>query len=52
MTKDDQNQKDQPRSFSPFYERAIPIAIFIIVVTITGMLILTLGIALGFIQAG
>jgi hypothetical protein len=51
MTKENQNQKDEVRSFSPFYEKVIPIAIITIVVIIVGVLLLTLGIAFGWFQA-
>jgi hypothetical protein len=52
MTFDHNDSKDQERRFSPFYERVIPLAIFTIVAIIAGMLVLTLGIALGLIQTG
>jgi hypothetical protein len=47
-----EKRKDQERSYSPFYEKIIPIAIFTIVVIIVGMLVLTIGIALGWFQPG
>ena len=49
MTKETKNSE---RSYSPFYERMIPVAIFTIVIIIAGMLLLTLGIALGLIPTG
>ena len=52
MTIDNKDQKHEERSFSPFYERVIPFAIFTIVAIIAGILVLTLGIALGLIQTG
>lgn len=52
MTKDNQISDNQNRSYSAFYEKVIPIAIITIVVIIAGMLVLTLGIALGLIQTG
>lgn len=40
--------KNKPkRSYSDFYEKAIPIALVSFVILITGILILTLGIAFG-----
>ena len=52
MTDHNQDTKEKERSFSPFYEKAIPVAIFVIVAVIIGVLILTFGIALGLIQPG
>ncbi|MEJ2484095.1 MAG: hypothetical protein P8Y72_12005 [Anaerolineales bacterium] len=52
MTKETKISKNSERSFSPFYEKIIPVAITTIVIIITGMLVLTLGIALGLIPTG
>ena len=52
MTKETDDSKNTERSFSPVYERLIPIAIFTIVIIIVGMLVLTIGIALGLIPTG
>ena len=52
MSSENQESKDKVRGYSPVYEKVIPIAIAVIVVIIAGMLILTLGIALGLIQTG
>jgi len=52
MSNHDQDTQEKDRSFSPFYEKAIPVAIFVIVAVIAGVLILAFGIALGLIQPG
>jgi hypothetical protein len=44
MTEASQNKK---RRYPSFYEKTVPVAIGILVVVIAGMLILTIGIALG-----
>ena len=44
------NEKKPERKYPEVYEKAIPVAIGIMVVIVVGMLILTLGIAFGFIQ--
>ncbi len=49
MTNETKFSKNSERSYSPFYEKIIPVAITTIVIIIIGMLVLTLGIALGFI---
>jgi len=52
MIKENEDQKNSERSFSPFYEKVIPMAIITMVVIIALLLVLTLGIALGLIQTG
>ncbi|MFQ5616426.1 MAG: hypothetical protein ACE5GO_08210 [Anaerolineales bacterium] len=44
-----QKNKSQPleRRYPPFYEKAIPIAIGVLVVVIIGVLIFTIAVALG-----
>ena len=44
------DRKKTEKKYPEVYERFIPVAIGVIVVIVIGMLILTLGIAFGFIQ--
>ena len=45
------NDKKKPeKKYPEVYEKVIPVAIGVILVIVVGMLILTLGIAFGFIQ--
>jgi hypothetical protein len=44
------DRKKTEKKYPEVYEKIIPVAIGVIVVIVIGMLILTLGIAFGFIQ--
>jgi len=46
------NQNDSERHYPAVYEKTIPIMIGLLVLLIAGMLVLTIGIATGWISAG
>ncbi|HNB53641.1 MAG TPA: hypothetical protein PK530_16955 [Anaerolineales bacterium] len=41
------NSKQSERKFPPLYEKLIPVALIFLAILIVGMLILTIGVALG-----